>query len=87
MQDEYCAEEGGSIFTPWNEPGDVVESPNHYTNGDIECIDAIKAALTAEEFRGYCKGNIIKYTWRERLKNGDEDIEKAGRYIEFILEA
>jgi hypothetical protein len=27
--------------------------PRHYTEGAIECIDAIKAMLTTEEFRGY----------------------------------
>ena len=63
---------------------DKVQHPEHYTSGGIECIDAIRAALTPEEFRGYCKGNIIKYTWRERLKGGDQDIDKAGKYIEFM---
>lgn len=63
---------------------DKVQHPEHYTSGGIECIDAIRAALTPEEFRGYCKGNIIKYTWRERLKGGDQDIDKAGKYIEFL---
>ena len=63
---------------------DKVQHPEHYTSGGIECIDAIRAALTPEEFRGYCKGNIIKYTWRERMKGGDQDIAKAGKYIEFL---
>ena len=48
-------------------PTDAVNSPEHYL-GKIECIDAIEAALTPEEFRGFCKGNIIKYIFRERLK-------------------
>jgi hypothetical protein len=61
-----------------------IDSPQHYTSGDIECIDAIKAALTKEEFRGYVKGNIVKYVWRERLKNGDEDLKKAFKYFEFL---
>lgn len=64
---------------------DSIEHPNHYVHGDMECIDAIKAALTPEEFRGYCKGNIIKYVWRERGKGGDEDLGKAGQYIGFAL--
>lgn len=61
-------------------------NPSHYASGGIECIEAIRAALTAEEFRGFCKGNILKYTWRERLKNGDEDLKKAIRYFEFLLQ-
>ena len=63
---------------------DKISSPTHYTSGTIECIDAIKSALTEEEFRGYCKGNVIKYTWREKLKGGNEDIKKASRYLEWI---
>ena len=60
---------------------DVVNHPAHYTKGGIECIDAIRAALTPEEFRGYCKGNAMKYTWRERHKGGNEDLNKASWYL------
>ena len=63
---------------------DAVSHPNHYTSGGIECIHAIKSALTEEEFRGYVKGNVLKYVWRERLKNGDEDLKKAATYIKFL---
>lgn len=64
------------------EAPDLVNSPPHYKQGDIECIDAIKAALTEEEFRGYCKGNAIKYSWRERHKGGDESLKKAIWYLD-----
>jgi hypothetical protein len=60
---------------------DAVNHPPHYTQGGIECIDAIKAALTPEEWRGYCKGNALKYVWRERHKGGDESIQKAAWYL------
>lgn len=60
---------------------DMVNHPPHYTTGSVECIDAIKAALTDDEFRGYCKGNAIKYSWRERNKGGDEDLNKAIWYL------
>lgn len=61
---------------------DAVDSPAHYTNGGIECIEAIRAALTPEEFRGYCKGNAMKYVWREGLKGKPEqDISKASWYL------
>ena len=65
---------------------DLVNHPPHYAQGDIECIDAIEAALTPEEFRGYCKGNVYKYLWRERHKGGDQDIDKARWYIERLIE-
>lgn len=65
---------------------DYVNHPPHYTSGKVECIDAIESALTPEEFRGYCKGNALKYLFRERLKGGDEDLAKARFYINRILE-
>ena len=61
---------------------DMVNSPPHYNHAGIECIEAIEAALTPEEFRGYCKGNTLKYTWREKYKNGDQDLDKAAWYID-----
>lgn len=66
-------------------PDDMVEHPPHYTDGNIECIEAIEAALTPEEFRGYVKGNAIKYCWRERLKGGDESLRKAIWYLNRLV--
>ena len=60
---------------------DNVNHPSHYTAGTVECIDAIESALSPEEFRGYCKGNAIKYAWREALKGNDEDLQKAIWYL------
>jgi hypothetical protein len=60
---------------------DTVNHPSHYTDGGIECIDAIQAALTEEEYLGYLKGNIIKYVWRERMKGRKESLDKAGWYL------
>ena len=64
---------------------DMVNNPPHYNSAGIECIDAIQAALTPEEFRGYCKGNNLKYTWRERYKNKIEDLNKAAWYLNKLL--
>jgi hypothetical protein len=60
---------------------DNVNNPPHYNFGHIECIEAIEAALTPEEFRGYCKGNAMKYIWRERLRGQTESLEKASWYL------
>lgn len=60
-------------------------NPPHYRQGAIECIAAIEASLTPEEFRGYLKGNIIKYTWRERHKQGDTDLRKGLWYLLKLL--
>lgn len=64
---------------------DYVNSPPHYKQGGIECIDAIEAALTPEEFKGYCKGNTLKYTWRENHKGKDQDLAKAQYYLNRYL--
>jgi hypothetical protein len=63
---------------------DLVNHPPHYTDGSIECIDAIEAQLTPEEYRGYLKGNIVKYVWRERLK-GQDSLSKAAWYLNRLL--
>jgi len=64
---------------------DVVNHPSHYTDGGIECIEAIEAQLTAEEFRGYLKGNIAKYVWREKHKGGTESLKKARWYLDRLI--
>jgi hypothetical protein len=61
---------------------DPVNSPAHYTVGGIETIDYIKAKLTPEEFIGYLKGNVIKYTSRAGKKQDTiQDLEKAQWYM------
>ena len=65
---------------------DNVNAPDHYKlrGLDIEAIDVIRGALTEDEFRGFCKGNVLKYTIREGHKNGDEDLKKAKKYLDFL---
>ena len=66
---------------------DNVNHPSHYTQGGIECIKAIEASMTPEEFQGYCKGNVMKYVWRFREKNGLEDLKKAQVYLGWMIES
>ena len=74
-----------NVTQPWPDapdtPPDNVNSPPHYKQGAIECIEAIQSALTEEEYRGYCKGNALKYIWREKHKGGDESLQKAQWYL------
>lgn len=65
---------------------DPVAHPPHYTNGDIECIDAIRSSLGISGFRAYCRGNAFKYIWRAPFKNNtEEDMKKAKWYIDAYL--
>ncbi len=65
---------------------DNVNHPAHYTQGGIECIDALEAAtanLTGIE--AVCTANAIKYLWRWKEKNGVEDLRKANWYINRLI--
>jgi hypothetical protein len=65
------------------EPMDrMVDSPPHYSAGEIECIDAIRAALGPQGFAAFCRGNALKYLWRAELKNASptQDLLKAVWY-------
>ena len=64
---------------------DNVNKPPHYNQPGIECIDAILAA-TGDGFEYYLQGNIMKYLWRYRYKNGTEDLRKAQWYLNKLIE-
>lgn len=64
--------------------GDAINHPSHYTQGGIECIDAIKAAV-GDGFEAYCAGNVLKYVFRYRHKGGVEDLQKARWYLDRLI--
>ena len=65
---------------------DNVNHPKHYLKGGLECIQVIKAQLTPEQYEGYLYGNVIKYMWRWKEKNGLEDLRKAAHYLMWLQE-
>ena len=64
---------------------DMVNSPPHYNKFGVECIEAIQSA-TGEGYEYYLQGNIMKYLWRYRYKNGVQDLEKAQWYLTRLIE-
>jgi hypothetical protein len=67
---------------------DSVNKPQHYTQGGIECIEAIRASLSPSAFQGYCKGNVMKYLWRYEHKGKPaEDLKKAQVYMNWMIES
>ena len=66
-------------------------NPKHYKRGAIECIDAIQASLSAEQFKGYLKASAIKYLWRYDQKNKGnqdkivEDLQKADWFLQRLI--
>jgi hypothetical protein len=66
---------------------DNVNHPSHYTQGGIECIDALKAATIGKTgIEAVCVANVIKYLWRYEEKNGLEDVKKAQWYIKRLIQ-
>lgn len=65
---------------------DMVNHPPHYTQGGIECIDAMQAALSPEQFKGYLKGAAFKYLWRlDHKDEAKENAEKAIWYMQKLV--
>lgn len=65
---------------------DPVNHPSHYTQGKIECIDAMIDIFGVEAVKNYCLCNSFKYIWRHKMKNGDEDLAKAAWYMNKLQE-
>lgn len=66
---------------------DMVNHPEHYNKGNIECFDAIESAVVGlEPFEGYLVGCAIKYLFRWKQKNGVEDLQKCNAYINKLIE-
>ena len=65
---------------------DMVNHPSHYTQGGIECIDALKAATVSKTgIEAVCTANAIEYLCRYEVKNGTEDVKKARWYIDRLI--
>lgn len=65
---------------------DIVNHPNHYNSYSREVIDTMQGSMTKEEFKGYLKGNVMKYINRYQFKNGVEDLKKAQWYLNKLTE-
>lgn len=70
---EFTDNEQGNYIWSWGEDNlelfketqDNVNSPNHYTTTSIECIVAMEAMLSPEEFIGYLRGKLIELTYKQ----------------------
>jgi hypothetical protein len=74
------------LFKEENGMSDKVNHPTHYTQGKVECIDALESAVIGlTGFEAVCTANAIKYLWRWKHKNGVEDLKKATFYINKLI--
>ena len=68
---------------------DIVEKPEHYANGNVECWDAFCSAAPIEQQIGAFRFNVFKYLWRLGKKDGHtalEDAQKAEQYLRKLIE-
>lgn len=76
----------GRTTSPKESIHDAVNSPAHYNQGTIECIDAMRAAFGDDAVRIYCRLNAFKYQWRADYKGKSrQDLEKAIWYLRYSL--
>lgn len=67
---------------------DNVNNPLHYNKKGVECITAIEASMSVEQYRGALKANVIKYIWRKDYKGKAlEDLKKAQWYLERLIKS
>lgn len=66
---------------------DNVTNPSHHQGSQgLEAIEAHKDFLAEEVLRSYYKGSILKYLLHEREKNGLEDLKKARKHLDWLIE-
>lgn len=65
---------------------DLQISGNHYKEMPMQPWHVMEAVLTPEEFQGFLKGNIIKYSLRAGRKDGTDDAGKARHYAQKLKE-
>lgn len=77
----------GENETPENaESNDEVNKAAHYNRGGIECIKAIEASMSPEEYQGFLKGQVLKYVWRYQHKGTPvKDLKKARYYLDELI--
>ena len=73
-------------FVPSNKADDLQVGGDHYKNMGVQPWKAMESWMTPEEFRGFLKGNSIKYLARCNSKGGVEDVKKARHYIDKLVE-
>ena len=76
-----------SSVSELNNMEDMVNSPSHYADGKIECIEAIEEATKGlQGMEAVCTANVMKYIWRWKKKNGIEDLKKARWYLNRLID-
>ena len=68
---------------------DMVNHPPHYTQGGIECIDALTAMISPykDPNDAALSWQVVKYIWRHPFKGKPlEDLKKARYYLDRLIQ-
>lgn len=66
---------------------DQVKAPSHYADRKYQSILVIEDSMSTEAFKGYLKGNIMKYISRAGKKDKTtQDLNKAATYLQWLIE-
>lgn len=85
LLEEYVGEIPIEVDEKSDTDKDMVNHPDHYTRTEREVIDTMRGAMTKEEFTGYLKGNILKYTLRMGLKDSvSQEAGKIKAYTDYL---
>lgn len=60
---------------------DIQVGGQHYKTMPVQPWEVMESVLTHEEFIGFLKGNVIKYSMRAGRKEGSDDANKARHYM------
>ena len=63
---------------------DIINKPFHYNTSKYECIEVMREVFGDEKLKIWCVLNAFKYLYRCYYKNGDQDLEKATYYLNYI---
>lgn len=72
------------VIPPSETGRDPVTNPSHYKG--IQPIDVMRNNFTRDEFRGFLKGNVLKYVMRYQDKGGLDDLKKAEQYLKWLID-
>ena len=64
-----------------------ISQPSHYTQGSVECIDAMVSAFGEDAVKDYyCRLNAFKYVWRAKHKDSVEsNTRKAIWFLRYSI--
>lgn len=65
---------------------DVQVGGSHYKDMPVQPWEVMEAVLTRQEFIGFLRGNVIKYSMRAGRKDGSDDAAKARHYMQKLNE-